>query len=213
MNLKEAYRYQNVMTEAITDALMILTHSGVAVKKTYTNYVSKVVDGMPDETFVDDPRTSFEHTDKMTDLANFVLYLLAEKEKLAWSIRVTKVNTDFDVDSQIGLNGIRRKIAKAFRDLDSYRAEEKVVKNGGTGYRFDANGNQVEFRCDQKVVKELTFDKEKVRQMRRQIESDADMISSEIDAAMVNAVVNFEPHFDPNDSFDAMFDYYLDQLI
>jgi hypothetical protein len=43
------------------------------------------------------------------------------------------------------------------------RATEAVISNGGVGYRFNADGNQVPYKCDLKRVTKINFDRNKIR--------------------------------------------------
>ena len=38
-----------------------------------------------------------------------------------------------------------------------------MIPNGGTGYRFNTDGNQVSYRCDVKKVTTINYDRNKVR--------------------------------------------------
>lgn len=210
MNLKESYRYQNVLLETLQTAFMILSKSGAVCETTYTNLISKVMPDMQDETYVDEPTlVNFSHLDKITELAEFVEYLIDEKEIVADAIRKAKATASIDIDSQAGLNALRQKAAKVLRRMDENKSEEKIVSRGGVGYRFDANGNQVSFKCDQKIVTKINFNRDKVRRIMKRLEQNADAISSALDEAAVNVNVDFTPTFDVNDSFNDMFEQFL----
>ena len=214
MNLKESYRYQNVMLDILNSALTLLSRQNCVTKRTYTNLLSKVVPDMEDEQVCEEPSyPNFRHFDKITELAEFVEYVIKEKESLAAAIRAAKGYAEIDIDSQSGLNSLRQKAARIMRMMDDNKTEEKVVAKGGVGYRFDANGNQVPFKCDQKVVTQINFDRNKVRNLVKRFEHTSDYISSALDAALVNLNVDFVPSFDVNDSFDNMFERYLEMRL
>lgn len=211
MNLKEAYRYQNVMTEVLTEAISTLSHEYVVTTRKCTNLLSKVDKDMQDESYVDQPvRMTFSHLDKVTELAEFAMYVLKEKETLARAIRDAKAHSQIDMDAQVGLNALRQRVAKTLRGMNAYKTEERTILKGGRGYRFDANGNQVEFLCDQTVVRRINFDRDKVRKMMDKIENESNMISTLVDSELVNSEVYFAPSFSVNDSFEEMFEHYLD---
>lgn len=210
MNLKESYRYQNVLSETLQTAFAILSKNGAVCKTTYTNLISRVMPDMQDETFVDEPMLSnFNRLDKVTEVAEFVEYLIDEKQRVADAIRMAKETSSIDIDSQAGLNALRQRVAKVLRRMDENKSEEKIVSRGGTGYRFDANGNQVSFKCDQKVVTTINFDRDKIKKLTKRLERDADMISNALDETSVNINVDYVPVFDVNDSFNDMFEQYL----
>ena len=47
--------------------------------------------------------------------------------------------------------------------MSDLRGSEVVIPNGGTGYRFNTDGNQVSYRCDVKKVTTINYDRNKVR--------------------------------------------------
>jgi hypothetical protein len=69
------------------------------------------------------------------------------------------------------------------------------------GYKFNAEGNQVSYRCDLKKVTTINFDRNKVRSYTAFLNRKADQISAELDKCMVNTEVSYEPPFDVNDTF------------
>ena len=88
---------------------------------------------------------------------------MSEKTALAAAIRKSKDQLDIDMDSETGLNSARQRIAGIFRTMNSLRASEQTIANGGTGYRFNADGNQVTYRCDVRRVTSINFDRNVIR--------------------------------------------------
>ena len=89
----------------------------------------------------------------------------------------------------------------------SVRASETLIPNGGTGYRFNNEGNQVAYRCDVKRVVTINFDRNKIRKLCGDLSRKADEVSNALDGALVNA------HFDVNDTFAEVFEDYLEGKI
>ena len=85
-----------------------------------------------------------------------------------------------------------------------------MIPNGGTGYRFNAEGNQVSYRCDVKKVTTINYDRNKVRSHVAALNRKSDAISVELDRSMVNSVVDYDAPFDVNDSFADVFESFLD---
>ena len=146
MNLKEAFRYQNKIQALMCEAENILRNRANITKVTNTNLRHKVMPEASDETVVEIPET--EYGGKITDVALFLVFLLEEKSALAAAIRRAKNNLDIDMDSEVALNSARQTVAEIFRTMNGIRSSEQTIANGGTGYRFNTDGNQVTYRCD-----------------------------------------------------------------
>lgn len=80
-----------------------------------------------------------------------------------------------------------------------------VIPNGGTGYCFNNEGNQVSYRCDVKRVTTINFDRNRIRKMCAELSRKADAVSSALDAALVTTQVDYAAPFDVNDTFAEAF--------
>ena len=85
--------------------------------------------------------------------------------------------------------------------MGEIRSSEVIMPGMGSGYRFNAEGNQVSYRCDLKKVTTINFDRNKVKKFAASLNKQADTISAELDKCLVNTEVAFEPPFDVNDTF------------
>ena len=204
MNLKEAFRCQNKLQSLMYDAEEILRNRANITKVTSTNLRHKVMPEMTDETVVEIPES--EYSGRITDVALFLVFLLEEKTALAAAIRKSKDQLDIDMDSETGLNSARQRIAGIFRTMNSLRASEQTIANGGTGYRFNQEGNQVMYRCDVKRVATIHFNRVTVRNLASEMDRKADATSEELDRCLVNAKVNYDAPFDVNDAFAEVFE-------
>ena len=177
------------------------------VKSTYLR--KKVMAEAEDETMMEQPTT--EYSEKITEVAGFLLYLLGEREKLSAAIQKAKMelNMPAGYDGEIGLNGIRQELAALFRRMSNLRSSETLISNGGTGYRFNNEGNQVSYRCDVKQVVTINFDRNKIRQMCGDLSKQADNTSNALDAALVNSKVAYEAPFDVNETFAETFEKFM----
>jgi hypothetical protein len=81
----------------------------------------------------------------------------------------------------------------------------------GVGYKFNAEGNQVSYRCDLKTVTTINFDRNKVRAYAAGLSKKADLISAELDKSMVNTEVDYESPFDVNDTFAEVLQWHIDR--
>lgn len=207
MNLKEAFRCQNKLQSLMYDAEEILRNRANITKVTSTNLRHKVMPEMTDETVAEIPES--EYSGRITDVALFLVFLLEEKTALAAAIRKSKDQLDIDMDSETGLNSARQRIAGIFRTMNSLRASEQTIANGGTGYRFNADGNQVTYRCDVRRVTSINFDRNVIRAELGKLDRAADETSAKLDLCAVTAAVDYAPPFDVNADFADAFETYL----
>ena len=213
MNLKEAFRFQNKLLSMMEEAQSILRSEQNITKVQNTYLRKKVMAEAEDETTMEQPST--EYSERITEMAVFLLYLLDEREKLSGAIQKTKSGLDLaaGLDGEIGLNSKRQEIVALFRRMVGVRASETLIPNGGTGYRFNNEGNQVAYRCDVKRVVTINFDRNKIRKLCRDLSRKADETSNALDAALVNARVEYTAPFDMNDTFTELFEDYLEGML
>ena len=209
MNLKEAFRYQNKILSFMDDAQRILEDDAnvTRVKNTYLRH--KVMPEAEDETVLIAPET--EYYEQITDIAQFLLFLLSEKEKLFAAIRKAKDSLEIDMDSEVSLNSTRQSIARTFKRMNDLRASEQTISNGGTGYRFNADGNQVSYRCDVRRVTTINYDRNVIRRELSKLNKTADETSAKLDLCLVTSTVDYEPVFDVNASFAEVFEEYAEK--
>ena len=144
MNLKEAFRYQNKLQSFMDEAQSILDSDSNVTKVENTYLRHKVMAEAEDETVLVAPDT--EYAEQITEIARFLLYLLHEKSLLAAAIRRAKDALEIDMDSEVSINAARQSIAHTFKHMNDLRSSEQTISNGGTGYRFNAEGNQTSVR-------------------------------------------------------------------
>lgn len=199
MNLKEAFRFQNKLGTLMDEAQGILGREANITKVENTYLRQKVYDGAENETVVDTPPTEF--ADRITDVVKFMMHLMDQREKLSKAIHAAKNALPIDMDSEVGLNAKRQEIARVLKRMADVRNSEVLINGGGTGYRFNQEGNQVTYRCDVKRVTTINFDRKVVRNFAAEMNRRADAVSAELDRCLVNSEVAYEAPFDLNDSF------------
>ena len=200
MNLKEAFRYQNKLQSFMDEAQEILDRDSNVTKVENTYLRHKVMAEAEDETIVITPDT--EYYEQITGIAQFLLYLLGEKEALFAAIRKAKDALDIDMDSEVSLNAARQSIARTFK---------QIIPNGGTGYRFNAEGNQISYRCDVKRVTTINYDRNVIRRELGKLNKASDETSAKLDLCLVTSTVDYEPPFDVNDSFADAFEHFMEK--
>lgn len=208
MNLKEAFRYQNKLQRLSDEAESILQKERNVTRVENTVLLHKVNPEAQDETTVE----SYDnvYSEQITSIVVFLMYLLEQREKLTYAIRQAKRELELDFDGEASLNSARQRIARIFGHMDEIRSTEHIYSGGGTGYKFNAEGNQVSYRCDLKKVTTINFDRNKVRAYAVGLNKKSDRISAELDKYMVNTQVDYEAPFDVNDSFDQVLQWHIE---
>lgn len=204
MNLKDAFRFQNRLQALENECLEILSSDRNVTKVENTHLRKKVMPEAKNETVPELPFS--EYADRINGVTALLMRLLQERERLSVAIRAAKAALDVDFDAQTGLNRERQDAAFALRHMADIRASETVTPNGGFGYRFNADGNQVTYKCDVKRVTTINFDRNTVRRYATELTRRSDEISARLDQALVNTEVAYEAPFDVNDSFADVFD-------
>ena len=208
MNMKEAFRFQNKLDSILTEAEDILKTDRNVMKQESHYLHSKVIPEVDDEVIEDRPDVDLGE-DNVTNLIQFTVFLLQEKEKLFRAIRKAKNEQAVDIDSEVSLNSSRQQIAAVLRRLAGLRGKETIISNGGFGYRFNAEGNQVSYKCDVKRITSINFDRNAVQKLVKELSAKADAVSADIDRCVVNAIVDYAAPFDVNASFMDIFEDWL----
>ena len=207
MNLKEAFRYQNKLQTLILECRSILYNDQNTTKTKCTYLYKKVMEGAENEEIVEAALS--EYAGQINEIVNFMMYLLSERERLFAAIREAKSHLEIDFDAETSLNGTRHELASVLRTMADIRNSEVVTPNGGYGYRFNTDGNQVSYKCDVKRVTTINFDRNLVRKHAAELNKKCDEISIQLDQALVNAVVEYDIPFNVNDTFADVFDSFI----
>lgn len=199
MNLKEAFRYQNKLQALMDEATDVLSRDANVTVVESKILRSKALSGAEDESVTATPDTEF--ADQITEIVAFLVHLLDEKEKLSAAIKSAKASMDLDFDGEISLNSSRQNIAHILKHMNDLRSTEQLITNGGVGYTFNAEGNQVSYRCDLKKVTKINFKRDVVQSKMKALNRKADEISSQLDVCLVTTKVDYNPPYDVNASF------------
>jgi len=208
MNLKEAFRFQNKLQSLQTETMRILGDERNVTYTEITQFHKKVMPEVENEATAEVPPS--EYADQVDQLVDFLLYLLNQQETLAAAIRKAKDELPLDMDSQISLNGTRQAVAALLRRLVDLHGSEQMMPGGGTGYRFNAEGNQVSYRCDAKRVTTINYNRHAVYSKLAHLNEIADSTSSLLDRCLVTYDVDYAAPFDVNDSFATVFEAFAE---
>lgn len=172
-------------------------------QKKDTYLFSKVESTQVDEVIVNEVKNDYyPYMDKVME---FTVKILEEREKLARAIATTKANLQSDIDTDLMLNKERRDMANLFRTLSEYKDAKTVLKNTGTGYRFDINNEQKPFRCDVETVQTVNFDTSKAKAYCRDLTESAERVSNALDETILMSLVEYESPFDLLENFASNF--------
>ena len=111
---------------------------------------------------------------------------------------------------QVSLNAARQSVARTFKRMNDLRSSEQLLSGGGTGYRFNAEGNQIAYRCDVKRVTTINYDRKVIHAALGKLNRQADETSNRIDLCLVTSRVDYAVPFDVNASFAEAFETYLE---
>lgn len=209
MNLKEAFRYQNVLSNYIYEGQNVLLDSRNTVNSKRTVLHSKIDPNLTDETILEDH--PFQYGDKITDLICFIRNIIEQKQELSAIIRETKKSLNIDIDDAVAINQTSRNYLDILLRLKRTKAKNKLIKNNGRGYRFNADGNQIIYNCDEAIEETPNYDMQVVADLCSRMSAEADERSAEIDKQLILTEIDYEPAYDMNDSFIDAFEKYLNR--
>ena len=208
MNLKDAIRFHQRLQFLCTLASVPVGTDG-SVTRTETTFLrSRVIPGADDLVMVDEPKAPL-YADRIYELEQFYLYLLKEREHLGKLIREAKAKISTDLDLEPELNRDRYVVANALRCLAKIKPSEELIPDGGYGYTFNAEGNQVRYICDAKKVTTISYDPDRLLNTASLLMEQADTMKSRIEASQINLQLDYEPPFGEHDSFPDAFRKYL----
>ncbi len=196
MNLKEAFQAQNKIERLFDFVSGYLDDEKNLISTTEKHLRSKAAEGQQDEK-IDIVVDNKFPPDKVID---FMLMLIDEREKLAKAIHNAKASMKFDLDSAVDVNKKRHSAAETFRQLRNFKSSSLLDKNAGVGYVFNKEGNQTTYRYDIERVKTIDYDRNRVRELIKKIQKEANKVSNEIDAALITTTVKYKLPFDMNAS-------------
>ena len=118
MNLKEAFRFQNKLQSLMEEAQSILGNEDNITRVQNTYLRKKVMKQFEDETTEVVPST--EYSGQITSVAEFLLYLLRERERLTAAVCRAKAGLDLPagLDGEVSLNARRQDAARLLRRSD-----------------------------------------------------------------------------------------------
>lgn len=192
MVLKEAYEYQNYLTDLLTEVEAMLTSSNFITTRTETHERSKSNPDAKDETII--AETDMEIKAKPKSVLDLAVKLIDEKGKLADKIAAAKAQSDINIDNAISLNRIQQKMMNVLGIMDRTKSREFVSQ--GSAYKLNAEGNQVRYFYDIKNVTKINFNRNDVRGLIKKYREECKKRSLAVDAAELSIAVDYDPIWD-----------------
>ena len=192
VNLKEAFQAQNKIEKLFDFVSGYLDDEKNLTSVTEKHFRSKAAEGQPDENINIVVDNKFA-PDKVIE---FYLRLIDEREKLARAIHAAKKSLKFDLDSAVDVNKKRHAACETLRGLRQFQSSGLLQKNAGVGYVFNKEGNQTTYRYDIERVTTIDFDRNRVRKLIKKLQTTADKVSNDIDAALIETKVDYKMPFD-----------------
>lgn len=205
MNLKESFRYQNFLESMMYSAGSSLTDREHSLTVTKKHLRKKANADAEDVVETVDVGEFFKNDDVM----RFMSVLVEERDKLTNAIGKAKASIGFDLDAAIETNKFRQNVANRIKTMLRFTPSKKTER--GTDYKFNVEGNQTQYYYDIEVEATEAYDRDKAKETMRKLIVDADKVSAEIDAAMINTLVEYEAPFNVNDSFEDVMTDFLDK--
>jgi hypothetical protein len=208
MVLKEAFRAQNYLEGIISEGLSFLIRTdNVTIKK--QAHMRKKVNADADDEVIELPKSvEFENKAITPNVViDFVMDVLAEKEKLTSAIAVAKVEAEMDIDSAIALNKSRQHVAAILNVMGNIKASEKQII--GRDYKFNVDGVQVPYQYNINETTTIDFDRHKVKGLVKKLSRESDDVSTKLDTLNVTVNVGYTPKYEIGDSFEDCLNTFL----
>lgn len=205
MNLKEAFRYQNFIDSNLRFAESYIRTPMYHLEE--TKYHKRSAANPEAEDFEEklEPEQSYP-IDKVIE---FMVSMTEEKQKLTEAIGVAKASIEFDIDAAVAVNKCRQEMSQSIRVMMQSKPGSRTTS--AYGYKFNAEGNQVSYKYDVEIVTKEAYNRDMAKKIMKEAISTADKVSAEIDAAKVNTVVDYAPPYDVNDSFEEIFESFMNR--
>lgn len=208
MNLKESFRYQNYLDELFNKAIGYLNNRMYITSSVQEHMRSKANPEAADETIPVEVERGYSCTNDQ--LIDFVVRVIDERRQVALAIHRAKCLAYFACDAEVGINRSVQVAAKTFAMLGMLKGSERMTT--GTSFKFNAEGNQVPYTYDVKVVTELAFDPVKAKAKSKELFGIADKVSADADRFLIETTVDHTPLFNVNEGFEDAVAVFLESI-
>ena len=194
MNLKEAFQMQNKLGELLDHITEYLSDYDNVMTITEKHLRSKALAGQQDEEV--DASNKEEEDYDVAKLLTIWQDLMAERKKLGLAIGKAKEGMSFNLDVAVDNNKDRHRMINTLHGLANAKSTHRLEKGAGTAYVFNNDGNQTAYHYDIDVIKTINYDRNRVRNMIKDLHREAEEISFKIDEALLQTELDFTPKYD-----------------
>lgn len=192
MVLKEAFRYQNYLSNLIRQAENYLNKRDFITTTKQEHNRNKVNPEADNETVEVKSPYNVEFTPMQ--LVNFIMKAIAEKEKLSVAIVTAKNSAEFDIDAALEMNREKQQYITVLEHMDGIRSTSKDSR--GQDYRFDNNGEQKLYYYPMTEIVTINYDRNDIRGLIKKLRKETDEVSTKLDLIKVNTEVDYTPIWD-----------------
>ena len=197
MNLKESFRYQKFLDALMNSASRSIEREDHCLHVTKNHLMSAANPDAKDVTEEVEPDIPFFKND---DVIRLMEILVEEKQKLSIAIGKAKANAGFDIDAAIEANKFRQNLSYSIKGMLRRTGSKRTER--GSGYKFNNDGVQAPYYYNVEVVSTEAFDRDYAKEVMLDAITESDLVSAEIDAALINVKVDYITPWNVNESFD-----------
>lgn len=199
MVLKEAYRYQNYLSDLLAKAESHLGDPDNVLLIQSEHLRSKTRADATDETTNNLNERSLQVC--ADDYVRFAMAVLDEKTEVSRAIDSAKYAMCADLDRSLAMNRARQKLLYTLRGMLTYKDKRERVTRGRANC-FNVEGNEVSYSYDIKETTTIDFDREFVRGTFDSLSRLSDEVSINADRSMATVEVSYQPRFNINNTFE-----------
>lgn len=214
LSIKESFRYHNYLDRTISSLISYIRSTSNAVTVKEVHLKSKSNSEANDEEL--DMTNERTYSCKVDDIAFLIRQLTDEKLKLSLAVENAKKNLVLDwkengenltLDSGVEYAKKCRDLANNLKHLVDLKSSE--TKKQGKDYKFNAEGNQTTYIYNIEVKTTIEFDRNNVNKLYKKLLNKADILSTQIESAMLKECVKYEPIYDIHDGVAEIVDKYI----
>ena len=200
MNLKESYRYANYLDDLLITAYTYLRNKGFVTTTVEEHLRKQSNPDVENETI--EVQKPFDVEFLPNDVIDFVVKVIAEKEKLSEAIAEAKSTTEINIDNAISMNKKKQVFVSVLNGIADIKPSE--IKTTSKSYKFDINGEQKPYVYDVNRKTSIDFDRTDVRNLIKKYLKETDEISAKLDLIEITTQVDFTPTWDVNEKFEEL---------
>ena len=208
INIKEAGRYANFIQGKINALMNFLDDEDVYMTTHETHFKSKALKSEEDEEIKEELNKELDLT--VEDAVFLIKELIDKKMELSTSINYAKASLYVDwvekenklpLDTAIEYAKNLRSFALTnLEKLSNSKGKEYTTR--GVSQLINKEGNQNDYCYEIKVVKKINYDRNIAKKQCKNLLNKADLLSEEIDKAMLKKIIDFDTTYCVHDSLE-----------